>query len=101
MERDLALQASACLITLLSSIHAPVRRRTSSGGYCKMKIAIGAYDDDKSQFRKLNCIGPPAAKNTREATAKTVGTNNSHNLTSSTFTARKVVHQKLISVRVN
>src|SRR6266404_3340255 len=89
MEKDLALQASASLITLLSSIHAAVRRRTNSGGYCKMRIAMGAYRDEKSQFKKLKCMGPPAAKNTREATARTVGTNNNHNLTSSTLTARR------------
>jgi len=28
---------------------------------------MGAYRDERSQFKKLNCMGPPAAKNTREA----------------------------------
>ena len=51
MEKDLALHASAFLNTLLSSIHAAIKRRTNSGGYCKIKIAMGAYRDEKIQFR--------------------------------------------------
>src|ERR1700689_4555265 len=89
IEKGLALHASASLSTLLSQIQAESKSRTRRGGYWKTTNAMYPYDDEKIQFTKLNFMGPPAAKNTRKATAKKVGTNNSHSLTRSTLTARK------------
>ncbi len=45
--------------------------------------------DVKIQFRKLNFVGPPVAKNTRKATARSVGANSSHSLATSTLTASR------------
>src|ERR1700691_796157 len=87
--KDLALHAAASLMTLLSPIQAESKTRTSNGGYMQSAVPINASRDEKIQFRELNFVEPPAAKNTREATARNVGTNNNHNLVSSTLTARR------------
>jgi hypothetical protein len=51
IEKDLALHASASLMTLLSSIQTTSKTKTSKGGYWQNRITMGANRDEKAQFK--------------------------------------------------
>jgi hypothetical protein len=88
-EYDLALHASASLITHLSRIQDKRKTTTITGSACKMQNAMYPYSEEKIVFNKLNFHKiPPAEETTRKPTARNVGRNSSHSLASSTFTAR-------------
>jgi hypothetical protein len=51
MVKDVALQHSASLITLLSSIQATSNRKTRRGGYTQNQSTMNEYRDEKTELR--------------------------------------------------
>jgi hypothetical protein len=57
MEKDLAVHASASLITLLSSIQATSKTKTSRGGYWQNRNTMYAYRDEKNPIQVTELRG--------------------------------------------